>query len=344
MKFLKVLLLSLWVAQAAVFDDPDIKLSVSAKLKQRMDVKDSLLPDFNPEINLKTLLRSRPEIWSYDDLDKDAKLATKLKIDFEFIDGTKDEDQYCRLLAVKKDSNEIPLEWSLRLGVDFISGGSNVVGDHIRLCLEQTREAMGIAMKKGDSVIYVAPKKLQDDLDKYRVNAKLNKPTQIKVLRTTEYVNRKGECPRDVRSYAILLDVWKEVKDSTRVDLIQLNQDLNKDMNGSRKITSCAFNRDWNQHYSYDVDFSCDPSSETCQIWKTPGGKQVWKMDPLVDVFRFQGMSFLGLKMGKQSIHESGDALDLRLIPLSENLYMETYLDLKGFPVALGLLILGKKP
>lgn len=331
-------------AHAALFDRPEITLSISPKLKERMEQKDSLLPTFNPEVNLKTLLRARPEVWSFDDLDQGSKLATQLKVDFEFIDGTKNEDQYCRLLSVKKDSNEIPLEWSLKMGVDFISGGSNVVGDHIRLCLEQTREAMGVALKRGDSIVYVAPKKLQEDLDKYRVNAKLNEVTRRKVLKTAEFVNKYGKCPTDVRSYALLLQVWKEVKDSSRVDLIQLNQDLDKQLNGNRAVTSCAFNRDWNQHYSFDVEFSCDPSSEACQMWKIPGGKQDWQLRKDADEFEYQGFGFLGLRLGKQSIHKKGNVLDLRLVPLADNLYLESYVDLQGFPVALGLLTLAPKP
>lgn len=343
-KLFSCLAISVGLIQAAVFENPDYTLSISPRLKERMDIKDSLLPTFSPEVNLRTLFKAHPEIWSYDDLDPNAKLATKLKVDFEFIDGTKGEDQYCRLLSVKKDSNDIPLEWSLRLGVDFISGGSNVVGDHIRLCLEQTREAMGVALQKGDSLVYVAPKKMQENLDKYRVNAKLTDATRRKILRTAEWVGKTGQCPTDIRSYAQLLQVWKEVKDSAHVDLIQLNQDLDKSLNGNRKITSCAFNRDWNQHYSFEVEFSCDPNSEECQMWKIPGGKQNWKQRADADEFEFQGFHWLGLRLGKQSIHQNGNVLDLRLVPLADNLYLESYVDLKGFPVALGLMTLAPKP
>ena len=40
-----------------------------------------------------------------------------------------------------------------------------------------------------------------------------------------------------------------------------------------------------------------------------------------------------------KSIHKGGTMLDLRLIRLSTKLYLEAYIDLKGNPVTLGLII-----
>jgi hypothetical protein len=43
--------------------------------------------------------------------------------------------------------------------------------------------------------------------------------------------------------------------------------------------------------------------------------------------------------LNPKSIHKGGTMLDLRLLRLSTNLYLEAYLNLKGEPVTLGLII-----
>lgn len=338
-----LMFLGLWTGvQAAVFENPDVTLAVSAKLQERMDRKDSLLPAFNPEAQLRTLMLSRPEIWGFDDLDKSLKLATRLKVEFLFLDGIR-EDMSCELLAAKKDSSEMPLEWSLRVGVDFISGGSNIVGDHVRLCLEQTREALGVTLRDGDKLVYVPPKKLQAEIDSNRINAVLSPITQTKILGVSKEVARTKQCPRDIRSYALLLDVWKQGRQSW-VDVFQIEKDLGLSENPARKVTSCSFNRDWNQRYASEMELSCNPQTEKCNVWKSQDGKKTWKLNLAREVYEFEGSSFLGLRWGKQSIHRGGDVLDLRWIPLAKNLYLEAFLDEAKEPVALGVLTIRDEP
>jgi hypothetical protein len=326
------------LAHGALFDTPDIQLELSPKLKERIAIKDSLLPTFNAEQQLGTLLRSQPKLWQVQDLADSMEIATKLRVTFEFVDGSR-EEQDCRVLGIRKDSNDIPLEWNLKIGVDFISAGSNIVGAHIQQCMDAAREQMGLAVRRGEQIVYVPPKKEVEDLSKYRVNNDLPYKEQRRVKLIEEEIARTRSCPKDIQSYVTLLDIWKGLSNA-RWTLEQIQQELNSELNGGRKVTSCSFSREWNQRYSSETDLRCDLKDESCVQWKSSDGRRAWKYNAAQDALSYQGWGLWGLRLGQQSIHKGGRVLDVRWLPLSRNLYLEAYLDAKGQPVTLGYLMI----
>jgi hypothetical protein len=68
-------------------------------------------------------------------------------------------------------------------------------------------------------------------------------------------------------------------------------------------------------------------------------GDTEWKIDYDNDRFEYINKKFLFINLNPKSIHKGGTMLDLRLLRLSTNLYLEAYLNLKGEPVTLGLVI-----
>jgi hypothetical protein len=300
---------------------------------------------------LKELLRTIPDIWSIENVDKDLELATQLKIDLVFIDGTR-EDQYCRILSpadtgvVSKTQDtlgtRLPNEWHIEMGLDFISGASNTVQVHVQMCLQEAREQLNLMVRQGGALVEVAPQKVEKELDIYRVNAELSPHYRRRVLDVSKEVLATAQCPKDIRDYVMLLDLWKQVN-HTQADIFQYNQELNPRRNGGRSIQSCAFSREHNRRYSEDWRLDCDVDAERCVIKQSEDGQKTWRIKDGENRLFFEGKKFLFFRWGEQSIRVGGKVLDLQLIPLSDNLYLETYLDLSGQPLALGLLTMEPK-
>ena len=53
------------------------------------------------------------------------------------------------------------------------------------------------------------------------------------------------------------MDVWNQVKD-TPMDIVVLNDELNRKRNGGKSVQSCAFSREWNKRYQEEASFECD--------------------------------------------------------------------------------------
>jgi len=314
----------------SVFSNPDIQSVYSTLLAKKQSVHDSLLPALDGDKTFNELIQGNPKLWSIERLDKLGEMVTRLKVLVVYIDGVH-EEQFCELDKGKENSSD---EWNLRIGVDFTSGGSNTVPVHVQQCLEYVRNELGYKVKKGDRIVEVPAKKIMDEIKQSKIPDALDPELQAKVLKAHREVKVKGECPNDIEAYAILLDVWDQVK-ASHMDLSQINDHLNPDRNQGRSVHSCAFSREWNQKYAEDAELYCDEATLWCKYVQAQDGTTRWQLDVGSDAFVFQ--PFLGLFGGK-SVHDGGKMLDLRILPLSSSMFLEAYLDEKGFPLSLGLI------
>ena len=328
------------VQASGVFVNPDMSWQYSDSLLEKNARNDSLLPAFDGPKALRELFRQVPDLLSIGDVPEGHKVLTRLKANIIFVDGTR-EDDFCNIFSSPLSEGLVASEWKIDFGVDFVSGGSNTVIDHVKLCLEQAKEELGLALQndKGE-VVFIPSGSQEKDIELYRVNADLDKGLQLKVLQTTQRVEETAECPTDIDSYLMLLDVYKQSKDKP-ADIMQIQQELGGELEGKVEITSCAYSREWNQRYSEKFEIDCDVNDETCDVWQSQDGSKSWKLSEDKDhVFEFLPSSFMGITSGPKGIKEGGPVLDMKLIPLSKRIYLESYLDLNGDPVSLGLLIL----
>ena len=141
------------------FSNMNVTTEYSELLKEKNARNDSLLPALDGDKAFAEVLRLNPNFWSLGGaLDKEGSLVTKLNAKVVFIDGIR-EEPYCEII---KNSGNSAGEWNVRIGVDFVSGGSNTVHIHVQQCLDYVRDELGYAVKKGDKVIVVPPKKVLD--------------------------------------------------------------------------------------------------------------------------------------------------------------------------------------
>lgn len=324
--------------QKSIFDNPNITTRYSKLLQEKQAVYDSLLPALNGDQAFQELIRTVPGIWSFERLDKLGEMTTKLNVEIVYIDGLR-EDQFCE---IGKNGEASSAVWSVSMGVDFISGESNTVPIHIKQCLEEVRNSLGYQVRKGDRIIEVPPRKILDEIKKSNIPAALDPELQTKVLKAHREVNLSGDCPTDIEAYAILLDVWDQVK-GMQMDLAVLQDHLNPDRNGGKIVKSCAFSREWNQKYSETAQLECDESELTCKYTQSEDGTTRWLLDPQTDRFQFVPLKILFINFGGKSIHDGGSMLDLRILALSNSMFLEAYLDEKGMPVSLGLITVPEK-
>lgn len=340
MKLLKIATI-LWcwsqVFATGLFNNPDITTSYSDKLTVKNARNDSLIPVFDGEESLQDLFRKYPDFWRLETLGEEKQIATKLKVELVFVDGTQEED-FCEISSEGDQSN--PYLWRLRIGLDFISGGSNTVDDHVQLCLQKAREELGVVVinEEGQKEL-ILPQAEQEKAQSYRVNAELNGDQTLELIKISEEVNLTGKCPTDIETYFTLLELYDQVK-ATPTDPFQLNEELNPQRNGSRIAESCAFSREWNELYNESFSLRCKINQETCVSSRSEQGQRKWMYDFERHWFQFQGSTFLGISWGDQSVAEGGEVLHMRLIPLSHNVYLESYLNHQGEPKSLGLLVL----
>ena len=267
-------------------------------------------------------------------LDNEASLVTKLNAKVIFIDGIR-EEPYCE---IDKNAGSNAGEWNVRIGVDFVSGGSNTVHIHVQQCLDYVRDQLGYAIKKGDKVVVVPPKEVLDKIKKSEIPDAIDLDLQQTLLKAHEDVELTGKCPKDIEAYIILMNVYNQVK-KQKMDVVVINDQLNKQRNGSGRVQSCAFSREWNKRYQESASFECDIDNDRCTYRQENDGDTEWKIDYDNDRFEYINKKFLFFNLNPKSIHKGGTMLDLRLLRLSTNLYLEAYLNLKGEPVTLGLVI-----
>jgi hypothetical protein len=291
---------------------------------------DSLLPALNGDMVLADLFTVNPGLWSIENLQNEKNLRTKLRVNIIYIDGIR-EETYCDFSKTANAEN-----WELSIGVDFVSGSSNISGIHIQQCIEQVRDSIGYAVQdSAGKVLIVPPKKILEEIARSKIPDIIPINLQMKLLKAHKSVEEDGQCPSDIDAYIILLEVWEQVK-NIEMDLPTISEALYRET-----VQSCAFNREWNKRYSETATFYCN-SSDICEYIQSEDGKTLWSWNAYENRLEFEKKKFLFISYGKKSIHEGGTMLDLRITPLSSKLFLESYLNIKGEPVSLGLIIVGK--
>jgi signal peptidase I len=194
------------------------------------------------------------------------------------------------------------------------------------------------AFKQGDKIIVVPPKKVLDKLRESEIPDAIDLDMQQTLLKAHEEVELDGKCPKNIEAYIILMNVYNQVKDK-KMDYVVINDQLNKQRNGGSRVQSCAFSREWNKRYQESASFECDIDHDRCLYRQENDGNSEWSINYEQDRFEYINKKFLFFNLNPKSIHKGGSMLDLRLIRLSTKLYLEAYINLKGEPVTLGLII-----
>ncbi|MCL1957177.1 MAG: hypothetical protein FWF63_07630 [Fibromonadales bacterium] len=319
------------MSKRIIFESPDIQTSYSPLMLEKNSKVDPLLPALNGDMALAELLASNPNLWSIENLRKEKNISTKLKVNIIYIDGIR-EESYCDFSKTKSAEN-----WSVDIGVDFVSGSSNTAGIHVQQCIELVRDSIGYAISDSlGKTIVIPPKKILQEIERSKIPDIISPDLQMKLLKAHKSVEQDGECPSDIEAYLILLDVWQQVKE-IEMDIPTISEALYK-----KTVKSCAFNREWNKKYSETATFECN-SSNVCEYSQSIDGKTFWNWNIPDNRLEYERKKFLFFAYGKKSIHNSGTMLDLRITALSSKLFLESYLNIKGEPMSLGLIILGKK-
>jgi len=317
------------MSKRVLFKDPNIQTSYSPLMEEKNSKADSLLPALNGDMVLADLFAANPDLWSLENLRKEKNLSTELHVNIIYIDGTR-EESYCDFSKTASAEN-----WELVIGLDFVSGSSNLAGVHVQQCIEQVRDSIGYAVKdSAGKTQVVPPKKILEEIAKSEIPDVISIDLQMKLLNAHRGVAESGQCPSDIEAYLILLDVWEQVKD-IEMDLPVISEALYRET-----VQTCAFNREWNRRYSEYATFRCN-SSDICEYNQSEDGKTLWSWNAYDNRLEFERKKILFISYGKKSIHSGGTMLDLRITPLSSRLFLESYLSLKGEPVSLGLIIRG---
>lgn len=317
------------------FSNMNVTTEYSELLQEKNARNDSLLPALDGDKAFAEVLRLNPNFWSLGGMmDKEASLVTKLNAHVIYIDGIR-EEPFCTL---DKKSGSSAGEWNVNIGVDFVSGGSNTVHIHVQQCLDYVRDELGYAVKKGDKVVVIPPKKVLDKIRDSEIPDAIDIDLQQTLLKAHEDVNLTGKCPKDIEAYIILMNVYEQVKDQ-KMDYVVINDRLNKHRNGGSRVQSCSFSREWNKKYQESASFECDIDNDECLYRQENDGDSKWSINYEADRFEYINKKFLFFNLNPKSIHKGGTMLDLRLLRLSSTLYLEAYLNMKGEPVTLGLVI-----
>jgi len=324
---------NLFAKEKSIFDSPNISTEYSALLQEKNARNDSLLPALDGDKAFSELIRTQPDLWSFTNIHQGQKVLTKLIAKIIYIDGIR-EESFCDL-----DKSSDAGVWNVKIGVDFVSGGSNIVGVHVQQCLNMIRDELGYMVQQGEKTVVIPPKKVLEKLEKSEIPSILDIDLQTKLLKAHESVELDGKCPKDIESYIILMDVWEQVK-NTSMDIVNLNDDLNSQRNGGKSIRSCAFSREWNQKYQENISFECDIDKLSCKYKESKSGASRWRYNFEKNRLEYINKKILFWDRKPKSIHKGGSMMDLRLIRLSTNLYLETYLNENSEPVTLGLIII----
>ena len=292
---------------------------------------DSLLPALNGDMALAELLAKNPNLWSVENLREERNLSTKLHVNIIYVDGIR-EEAYCDFSKTMDAAN-----WELTIGVDFVSGSSNVAGAHVQQCIDMARDEIGYAIQDSTGkTLVIPPKAILQDIEKSKIPDAIPIDLQMQLLKAHQSVEQTGECPSDIEAYIILLSVWERVN-GMEMDLPLINGVLS-----GETLRSCAFNREWNKKYTEIATFKCN-SRDICEYNQSEDGKTYWSWNSYDNRLEYERKKFLSFSYGKKSIHNGGTMLDLRITPLSTRLFLESYLNIKGEPVSLGLIIIGEK-
>jgi hypothetical protein len=308
----------------------ELKTSQSEVLLRRQLVRDTLLPEFSGDDALRRLLQQHPHIWRFPALIEDS-LGTALDVHMIYVDGVR-EEPFCRIRNT--DHPEAWKHWQLDLGVDLISGSSSIAAIHIAQCLQQALDVLGYAVQRGGKTERILPERVQTQMREYRVNANLEPSLRLSMLAVHEEVASSGKCPANIQDYALLVDVYDYLQ-RVQVDMVQLQQDFTKDA----RVHSCSFSRRWNRRYEELVQIHCDPNLLECRLRESKSGRTRWRVSPLGREFEYVRKRFFGLAYGNASYRQGGTVMDMKLIPISSQLYLQAWVDAQGVPVTLGYVL-----
>lgn len=320
------------------FANLKVETETSMELKNKV-ANDTLLPDFDGDALLKTLELSQPDLWNLKGLPNFDKLATDLDVKVVFVEGIL-EEAYCKILPAGLDSLGYPKVWRLEMGIDFISGGSSVVGDHIRFCLDAAREKLGVTIMQEDSVVWLPNESLKEDLDTAKITDYVKPKDKLKLLKLQKEIESTRKCPKDRDSYLDLLDIHEQTKlefiDREALELLDMKT------NGNKKIFSCAYSTEWNKIFSENFELKCDVNGLGCVSERSDNeGFMDWVMAEDAKYYSFVQNKLMGfIPLGNKSIHEGGTVLDVRWFPITRSLFLEVYVKPDREVVALGLLML----
>ena len=308
----------------------ELKTSQSKVLQQRTLQRDSLLPDFSGDDAMRRLLLQHPDIWRFPARMEDS-LGTTLDVQLVYIDGVR-EDPFCKIRnQLQPDAWK---HWQLDIGVDLISGSSSITAIHITQCLHQALEKLGYAVTRGGQTKRILPEYVQAEMREYRVSANLEPDLRLRMLNVHKEVAESGQCPANIGDYALLVDVYDYLRNEV-VDMVQLHQDFTKEA----RVQSCSFSRRWNRRYEEHVQIHCDPNLLECRLRESKSGRTRWRVSPLGREFEYVQKRFLGLGYGNTSYCEGGTVMDMKLIPISSQLYLQAWVDAQGVPVTLGFVL-----
>ena len=138
------------------FSNMTVVTEYSELLKEKNARNDSLLPALDGDKAFAEVLRLNPNFWSLGGaLDKEASLVTKLNAKVIFIDGIR-EEPFCE---IDKNAGNTAGEWNVRIGVDFVSGGSNTVHIHVQQCLDMFETSLVMLSRKATRLSLFRPRR-----------------------------------------------------------------------------------------------------------------------------------------------------------------------------------------
>ncbi len=181
----------------ALFGNPKINTNYSDLMLEKNANADSLQPTLNGDLAFNKLVSSMRDFWSIKDLQKGKSLNTKLNVNVIYIDGVK-EEAFCDISKTTSAD-----KWELAIGADFVSGSSNIVGAHVKQCLDLTKDSIGyVVTDSAGKTIIVPPKKV---LLGFKKNNRQDTSTTDLYMRLN-----------DMETYAYIVDAlnWIEPEES----------------------------------------------------------------------------------------------------------------------------------
>jgi len=189
-----------------LFGNPNIKTSYSELMREKNSKADSLLPALDGDKAFSELTSATPDLWSIKELQKGKSLNTKLNVNVIYIDGIK-EEAFCDFSKTINAEN-----WDVAIGVDFVSGSSNTAGVHVKQCMDWVQDSIGYAVtdSSGKTVI-VPPRKILQGFKKNNAPDTFPLDLYMKLIKTNRSIV-DGECLDDMETYAIIVDVLKQIE------------------------------------------------------------------------------------------------------------------------------------
>ena len=167
-----------------VFPNMNMSTEFSPLLQEKIANRDSLLPSLNVDKAFADEIRRDSAFWSLGSaFEKKETIATKLNVKVVFIDGVR-EEPFCTMDSSLKSHAG---EWNVRIGIDVVSGGSNIAHAHVQQCLDKVRDELGYAVRNGEKIVFIPPNSfLAKNEDNNLVGDSVDKKPQDTALENKE--------------------------------------------------------------------------------------------------------------------------------------------------------------